>query len=70
MDKKELIKVQTNRNLKEGRTLQQAVAYSIFNHGVELTTQALGLKTPRIHSIFFRSDCWQRCQLAAEQMLR
>lgn len=69
MDKSNLILTQFARMQHEGCTTLRAVTACIFNHGIEPTCAALGLPKPRIRSIFFRTDCWARCEKAATQML-
>lgn len=46
-----------------------AVGCAVYNHGLLAAREALGLKAPRIRSIFYRFDAFERCQLAARQML-
>jgi hypothetical protein len=46
------------------------VATIIYNHGVAEAMKFFELPKPNIRSIFYRTDCWARCQLAAEQMIQ
>lgn len=48
----------------------QEVATIIYNHGVGVAMKHFELKAPKIKSIFCRLDCWERCVLAATQMIQ
>lgn len=64
--KKAELKVQ---GLTDEAIQEQVVQMTIFNHGVNAACEFFGLPRPRITSIFYRTDCWARCLVAAKQMI-
>lgn len=68
-EQQKLDAIRLQDKLMKGKSERDRVAIHIFNHGVAAVREVFSLPAPRITSIFYRSDCFERCKLAARQML-
>lgn len=63
------IQLQVLSDINAGKPLVRALGNAIFNHGPKPVREAFNLPAAKIRDLFYRGDCFKRCQLAARQML-